>query len=233
MIAITFAVPHESHGLRLATKSGKPVGQRQWIIGKTADQKVIIAHTGIGTAAAEECVASLLSEHHPRWLLSSGYAGALDPAIAHGELFLATNFSSLALLSRSKARRGMLTTQARAAETVEEKAALARATGAQAVDMETSAVARICAKRNVPMLSLRAISDTASAPIPVPLTVSYDLARQRPRIAALLGFLARNPSRILPFTRFVRGLAPARAALTSAIVQILETESLSTSCLSS
>ena len=224
MIAITFAVPHESHGLRSALDSGKPVGSRQWIIGKIADQKVIIAHTGIGTAAAEECVAALLSEHHPRWLLSSGYAGALDPAIAHGELFLATNFSSLALLSRSNARRGMLTTQPRAAETAAEKAALARETRAQAVDMETSGIARVCAARNVPMLSLRAISDTASAEIPVPLHVSYDLTRQRPRIVPLLAFLARNPSRILPFVKFVRGLSPAREALTAEIITILTTE---------
>ena len=74
------------------------------------------------------------------------------------------------------------------------------------------------------MLSLRAISDTACAEIPVPLSISYDMARQRPRIGALLAFLVGNPSRILPFTRFVRGLAPARAALTRAILEILENE---------
>ena len=224
MIAITFAVPHESHGLRSVMESGKQIGPRDWLTGKVAGQKVIIAHTGIGTAAAEECVAALLSEHHPRWLLSSGYAGALDPAIPHGELFLATNFSSPALLSRSTARRGMLTTQSRAAETADEKATLARETRAQAVDMEASAIARVCAARNVPMLSLRAISDTATAQIPVPLHITYDLARQRPRIAALLAFLARNPSRVLPFARFVRGLTPARAAMTAEIVAILNSE---------
>ena len=208
MIAITFAVPHESAELRKVLRS----------------PDVLIAHTGIGTAAAEKCVGRLLAEHQPRWLLSSGYAGALDPALAHGELFLAENFTSPELLARSSARRGILTTQENAAETPAEKTALARATGAQAVDMETSAIARVCAEHGIPMLSLRAISDTADAEIPVPLHISYDLKKQRPRVFALLAFLAKNPARILPFTRFVRGLTPARAALTQAILGILESE---------
>ena len=224
MIAITFAVPHESHDLCRAFRPVASVGAHGWLHGEIARREVLLAHTGIGTAAAEKCVRTLLAEHRPRWLLSAGYAGALDPALAHGELFLATNFTSPELLARSTARRGMLTTQSTAAETPLEKAALARTSGAQAVDMETSTIARVCAERGVPMLSLRAISDTASAQIPVPLNVSYDLTRQHPRIATLLAFLVNNPARILPFARFVRGLAPARAVLTSAIVGIIENE---------
>ena len=208
MVVVTFAVPHESHDLRKADRS----------------PDVIIAHTGIGTAAAEKCVSALITEHRPHWLLSAGYAGALDPAIAHGELFVATNFTSPELLNRSTARRGILTTLQNAAETPAQKAALARETGAQAVDMETSAIAAVCAAHRVPLLSLRAISDTASAHIPVPLHISYDLKKQRPRIFALLAFLAGNPSRILPFARFVRGLTPARAALTTEIVTLLEND---------
>ena len=208
MIAITCAVPHESHDLRRVI----------------AGRRVILTHTGIGTVAAEKSVRALLAAHRPRWLLSTGYAGALDPALAHGELFLATNFTAPELLARSTAHRGILTTQATAAETPLAKAALARATGAQAVDLETSAIARVCAEHGIPMLSLRAISDTAGAEIPVPLHISYDLARQRPRILALLAFLVGNPSRIPPFMRFVRGLAPARAALTTAVVAIIEGE---------
>ena len=227
MIAITFAVAHESHDLRRALRDTSNTGRGGWVLGHVAGQNVIIALTGIGKAPAEECVTALLAERRPRWLLSAGYAGALDPALAHGELFLATNFTAPEFLARCTARLGTLTTQDRAATTPLEKAALARSTGAQAVDMETSAIARVRAEMGVPMLSLRAISDTASAHIPVPLAISYDMARQRPRIFALLAFLARNPARILPFARFVRGLTPARAALTSAILEILNSESVS------
>ncbi len=224
MIAVTFAVPHESHDLRGAFRPPAEVDAHGWLHGEIARREVLVAHTGIGTVAAEECVSALLAEHRPRWLLSAGYAGALDPGLAHGELFLATNFTAPELLARSTARRGTSTTQNKAAETALEKSALARATSAQAVDMETSAIARVCAEHGIPMLSLRAISDTAAAEIPVPLTVSYDISRQRPRIAALLFFLAQNPSRILPFARFVRGLAPARATLADEIVGIIEDE---------
>ena len=94
MIVITCAVPHESHDLRRALGT------------EIASQRVLLAHTGIGTAAAEKSVRALLAEHRPRWLLSAGYAGALDPTLAHGELFVATNFTSPTLLDRSQARRG-------------------------------------------------------------------------------------------------------------------------------
>ncbi len=225
MIAITFAVPHESADVRRHLRDAKMVGADRWITGTILKQQVIIAHTGIGTAAAEKCVEKLLADHHPRWLLSSGYAGALDPAIPHSSLFLAENFSSPELFPSAKGRRGTLTTQPRAAETPEQKAALARDTGAQAVDMETSAIARVCASRGVPMLSLRAISDTASAEIPVPLHISYDMVKQRPRVIALVAFLARNPSRIRPFARFVRGLGPARETIVNGIMIALSHES--------
>lgn len=209
MIVVTFAVPHESADLRKAVRSSD----------------VIIAHTGIGTAAAGKCVSALVAEHRPRMLISAGYAGALDPDLAHGELFVATNFTSPVLLARTDARRGILTTQQTAAESPVQKTALARETGAQAVDMETSAIAAVCAAHGVPLLSLRAISDTASAEIPVPLPISYDLQKQRPRILALLAFLATHPTRIAPFARFVRGLSPARTALSSAILELLKNES--------
>ena len=78
MIAVTFAVPHESHDLRRVLR------------GKLATREVLLVHTGIGTAAAEKCVRTLLAEHRPRWLLSAGYAGALDPALAH---FIAQRFA--------------------------------------------------------------------------------------------------------------------------------------------
>ena len=84
MIAVTFAVPHESHELRRAFRPVASVSAQGWLHGEIARREVLLAHTGIGTAAAEKCVRAILAEHRPRWLLSAGYAGALDPAMAHG-----------------------------------------------------------------------------------------------------------------------------------------------------
>jgi adenosylhomocysteine nucleosidase len=221
MIAVTFAVPHESRDLRRLLQHASRVGEKGWLLGNFESAEVLIAHTGMGPAAAEASTRALLAELQPRWLLSAGYAGGLDSHLRHGAVLAAANFSSPELLAKWHGLRGTLTTQSRAIETVPERVALARATGAQAVDMETSAIVRVCDERHLPVLSVRAISDTAGERLPVPLEISFDLDRQRPRIAALLAFLVRNPGLILPFGRFVSGLAIARAALTHAIVKVL------------
>jgi adenosylhomocysteine nucleosidase len=95
-----------------------------------------------------------------------------------------------------------------------EKAVLAQSTGALGVDMETATVAAACEKTGVPLLSVRAISDSALEPLPVPFAHWFDLEAQRPRVFALLKYLATHPTQIAPFSRFVRGLTPARQAFT-------------------
>jgi hypothetical protein len=60
---------------------------------------------------------------------------------------------------------------------------------------------------------VRAISDGASDPLPVPLPAWYDLQAQRPRPAVLVGYLLTHPGAILPFIRFLRGLPAAQRAL--------------------
>ena len=80
--------------------------------------------------------------------------------------------------------------------------------------METAWIAGVCAAAEVPLLSLRVVSDAAGDDFPVPSHVLYDAARQHPRYLALPLWLAVHPGRIGPFARFVRGLGPARARLT-------------------
>jgi adenosylhomocysteine nucleosidase len=134
---------------------------------------------------------------------------------------VARNFSAPELAARCHRRQVVLTSEGHAVETVPEKAALARKTGAQVVDMETSAVARVCREHDVPLLALRAISDTAGQRIPVPLEFSFDLERQRPKVRPLVAFLAHNPTLIVPFILFVTGLARARVALTDTIIDAI------------
>ena len=224
MLAVTFALPQESQDFRHALRHPSAVGAgaRPWLRGHIGTEEVLVGHTGVGPAAAAEKVTALLAGHHPRLLISTGFAGGLDPRLATGDLLLATNFTAPKLLARSRGLRaadaraffGALTSQPHPAETVAEKSALARATGALGVDMETASIAAACARAGVPLLAVRAISDSALEPLPVPFAEWFDLAAQRPRPLALVRYLARHPARIGPFVRFVRGLTPARRAFT-------------------
>ena len=205
MIAVTFALPQESQDFR------HPPGE-----------EVLIVHTGVGPASAAASLAALLAAQRPRLLISTGFAGGLDPRLATGDLLIATNFSTPALVAKSRALLagdphaffGALTSQPQVAASVAEKSALAATTGALGVDMETASIAAACTRAGVPLLAVRAISDPARAPLPVPFAEWFDPAAQRPRPLALVCYLAHHRAQISPFVRFVRGLTPARHALT-------------------
>jgi adenosylhomocysteine nucleosidase len=224
MIAVTFALPEESRDFRRATQALRRDDQDYWE-GTVEGREVLIAHTGVGPAAARRAAAELLACRRPVWVMAAGFGGALDPALAIGDVVLGENVSDAALLA--SARRvggcvcGGITSASEAVETVAAKAALAQATSAIAVDMETAAIANACAAAGVPLLAVRAISDRAADPLPVPFAEWFDLERQRPRPAALVAYLARHPRQIVPFARFVRGLTPARRALTSFLLKMV------------
>jgi hypothetical protein len=87
--------------------------------------------------------------------------------------------------------------------------------------MESAAGARVCAEAGVPFVAVRAISDPVDFALPVPLEEWFDLGMQKPRVARLLWFLARYPTRIAPFAGFVRGLPKARRALAEALEAVI------------
>ena len=222
MIAVVFALPEESRDFRRAIRAVRGKGNiwRATIAG----HPVLVAHCGVGPAAAARATTELLAAHRPRMLIATGFAGALDPALALGALVIGGNVSARELIARapqSGAHIGHLTSVATPVESPAARRALAAATGAIAVDMETASIAAACARTGVPLLAVRAISDLANDSLPVPFAEWFDLARQRPRPLRLLLFLARHPSRVAPFTRFVRGLAPARAALASFLLELI------------
>lgn len=229
MIALTFAMPQESRGFRAVLQRRDPLepgGIGRATLGGT---EIVVTHTGIGSDAASEAVAALLRAHTPTLLVAAGFAGALDPRLRVGDLVVATNYSHPESLARAGQRWagashvffGPLTTAARPLETCEGKTQLARETGALAVDMETSAIAAACQTGGIPLLALRAISDSANTPLPVPFSVGYDLVAQRPRPFEVARHLLAHPAAAFPLARFIRDLAVARAALTTGLVAIL------------
>jgi purine-nucleoside phosphorylase len=202
VIAITFALPTESSGLR----------------DKIDNKNVTIFHTGVGRQRCEHVIATFLDATRPRLLISSGFAGGLSGSLMVGDVIAAENFSDGKLLSKSDARRVKLFT---ASAIVEDRQAIAHKHGADAVDMETEVIAHACAARSIPMLSLRVISDTAREPFPAPMSILFDIARQRPNYSRLFFYLLRNPARIARLIRFSRQISRARDRLTNAIVDLL------------
>lgn len=209
MIAVVFALPEESRDFRRSLAASSLAGQ------------VAVTHCGVGPEAAARHIASVLADR-PEMVIATGFAGGLDPALRVGQVLAATNYSSAELLARAgSVASGAFAHADLPVETVAAKASLALTTGAIAVDMESQPIATACTRAGVPLLVVRVISDSASEPMPLPFAEWFDLARQRPRPVRLVAWLTLHPSRIVPFARFVRGLALARRTLADFLLQFI------------
>ncbi|MEO5753191.1 MAG: hypothetical protein ABIR38_00605 [Chthoniobacterales bacterium] len=225
MLAVTFALANESRDFN------RLLGNQQ--------RKIAILHTGVGKKTCQERIAPFLDGRRFEFAISSGFAGGVDPSLGVGDLLLADNYSDPALLARAHAslaavpdfvepgnaprviRVARLVTAARIIESAAERAAFAREHNAAAVDMETEWIAQACADRKIPLLSLRAISDTTAAPFPAPPSVLFNVARQRTNPVTLAAYLLTHPGSILRLARFAHQIANARENLAVALTTLL------------
>ncbi len=202
MIAVTFALPVESRDF-------------------VAPADVVVAHTGVGERSARRRTEELLRGERYAAVVSSGFAGALTDKLEVGSVFAAANFSDAALLEKVSLPRAQLTTVSAVAESIDERRQLAQRTGAAAVDMETQWIRAACDAAGVPLLCVRAISDSPAAPLPVRADVLFDVERQRTSASRLGAYLLQHPRAILRLLRFSRQIASTRANLTAALHAVL------------
>ena len=223
MIAVTFALRSESSEFlhRIDERTRIRAGL---VSGKIASKDVSVLHTGIGEKATRPTLAEFLRTHTPSVLVSSGFAGALTDDLLPGDLLLADNFSDARLAAAARAalrafriETGRLSTASVVVHSKEDRMGRAAADGADAVDMETQFIAEICASHGIPLLSLRAISDSPAAPFPAPPELLFDIERQRTKYRSLLLHIATHPRVIGRLQTFGRQVTNARRVLAQAL----------------
>jgi adenosylhomocysteine nucleosidase len=128
------------------------------------DRWLMVAN-GPGREAVEQ---ALENRVEVSGMVSTGFCGALDPALRIGDIV-----------------EGSLFCADRVAVTSAEKAGLRAKTGAAAVDMESAAVAQKAHEWQVPFRSVRAVSDMASEDMPLDFNLYRDAGGRfsRTRIA--------------------------------------------------
>jgi adenosylhomocysteine nucleosidase len=235
MIAITFALPAESSDfVRLLENPGAVSREGvDTIRGQLHGKSLVVIHTGVGKKVSHERMETILRRERFEYLISSGFAGALEKDLRVGHLLVAENFSNPKILSSpklvladDKTFLGKLLTVPRMIETVAERESLNKKTGAAAVDMETEFLAEVCAAHDLPMLSLRAISDTATEPFPAPAHVLFDVAKQKTNFFRLGSYLLTHPSSFARLNAFRERIAVARKALADTLDSILRADLL-------
>ena len=226
MIGITFALRSESSEL----VSRLQAGQRRdnLVSGRIDNHEVAIVHTGVGAKYCNERLEILLHKARPKLVISSGFAGAVSEELQVGDLILAENFSDPGLitsaariLANRQPRREKLFTSTSIIDSIAERNEIARAADAAAVDMETGAIVAACKAHGVPLLSLRAISDSARDPFPAPPSVLFDIPSQRTNWFGLIAYVMGNPIAIWRLSQFSRQIKRVRATLTDAIVELV------------
>jgi len=234
MIAVTFALPVESSDLvfLLQSKQQTRAGESNIIRGEIGTRSVTIIHTGVGQRTCEARMQNFLGREHPRFLISSGFAGGLNTELDAGDLFLAENFSDPQLfqtaqrvLREERLHVGKLFTSSSIVDSATQRSEIAKTHGADAIDMETEMIARVCQERGVRLLSLRGISDTPREPFPVSPALLFDLERQKTPVAPLALHLLTRPGSVAGLLRFNRQINRARKKLTDALTHLIARES--------
>lgn len=233
MIAITFALPAESSDfVRRLEHAGRNSREGvETVRGQLHGKNVAVIHTGVGRTTCRDRLEVLLRRENFDYLISAGFAGALEKDLRVGHLLVADNFSSEELLQSPKLSLadestfvGKLLTVPRMVESSDERDSLNKKHGAAAVDMETEVIAELCRAHNLPTLSIRAISDTAAEPFPAPAHVLFNVAKQKTDFVRLGGYLATHPSAFGRLNAFRARVTKARKALADALDQIVKAD---------
>jgi adenosylhomocysteine nucleosidase len=235
MIAITFALPAESSDfVRLLGQPRRNSREGvENIRGRLHGKLVVVIHTGVGREICGERMEVMLRRERFDYLISTGFAGALEKDLRVGHLLVADNFSDPKLLSSPHLELadegtflGKLLTVPRMIESIGQRETLNKKTGAAAVDMETEAIAAACKQHDLPMLSIRAISDTVEQSFPAPADILFDLAKQKTDFVRLGFYLFTHPGAISRLNAFRQQIGLARKALANALDKIVAADLL-------
>ena len=162
--------------------TGRHAGRAYWLV-----------PTGIGRVAADAAANAILTRQRAALAVSAGFAGALLPAAAVGDVILATivvsgtldrtwSQAGPSIACEDTARRSVLAAGIELGVAVRsgpvlslptvvcravEKQQLSRLTGAVALDMESAAIGHVARSQGVPFAVIRTVSDVAGEDLPL------------------------------------------------------------------
>ncbi len=183
--------------------------------------------TGIGRNNARRLTIEALSEGKPEAVLTCGFAGGLNHALPRGTVLFAgeNNFPHTECLKKAGAKLGSFHCTDRVLITKAEKEAAHKATGADAVEMESGTIQQLCDEASVPCATVRVISDAADETLPLDFNqlLSTDNTISH---AALAKALINSPGRIPDLIRFRSKITECAerlsAVLTDALTQNIQ-----------
>jgi adenosylhomocysteine nucleosidase len=165
-------------------------------------RRMVVCESGVGCRAAAQATADIIQVYRPTWIVSAGFAAALDPHLRRGQIIMPDTLvdeqqrtievgfqmDPAVLAATPSLHVGRLVTIDHMVRQRQEKERLAATYQAIACDMETVGVAEVCRQQQVRFLSVRVISDQLDDVLPV--EVEHMLGQQT--VAAKLGSVTRT-----------------------------------------
>lgn len=235
------AVMHKTTGViaAMTTEVDTLLASKAWrgrpdaIFPAPDDDRYLITCAGVGAENARMSAERMVSRGVAA-LVSIGMAGGLAPELATGHIVIATDVvqvdadteagswpahargaaGACVCLTENglDATCGTIVTVAEPVLTRRHKESLFQQTGALAVDMESSAVARVASQACLPFLGLRVVCDPARMSL-APELVSGLKPDGSVRYAAILQRLAQRPTLVRDMVSLARAFARARKSL--------------------
>ena len=185
------------------------------------DPGVSVLITGMGQENSRRALLEQLKEFTPSFVLTCGFAGGLNPALGIGDILFASDDPKLrARLTTAQATPAKVFCATRIATTVVEKAELRRTTGADAVEMESTAFAEVCGARGIRFAIVRAISDTANDTLPLDFNElsNPDLTLHFGKLAWVI---AKSPGKIPALLRLQKNSSQAANRLADVLTKVV------------
>ena len=247
MIALLGAFRQEIAGLQRQLIIEKSVTSRAWTVyrGKLGGKECVIVQTGMGRLRAEGATQYLLDHYPVTAIVSRGFAGALTPELAIGDVVVCAtmrcaagfpaeegdsgacaadaNLLALALqvsqdvTARSCVGSGVTVMHLDASP--QRMQELRQTFRAEIVDMESYWIARMASVRQIPFIAVRSISDTMQQgvqPFDRIMTSDGRLLWKR----AVLCFLSHPQYLVNVFTLF-KNTRHARTTLTAFVTDLV------------
>jgi adenosylhomocysteine nucleosidase len=247
MLGLIAAMAQESDALLRNIQGWKriAVGSFRGICFELSGQTCLLVTSGMGARRAGEAARALVEMNAPRYLISFGIAGAVEPDLEIGDVVAAETFCRLDQgvpgpflpldpwpdAAREAAVQVLAGRGARlfhgTSVTTGGPQAMEYRRGEMLhpiLEMETAGIAQVAAEKGIPFLSLRAISDGPRAPIPFNLGEVLD-ENANLHVAGFLKAIARRPGIVLQFGRLRRNsriaAENAAVALVAAVSQLI------------